>query len=195
MRNIAPSVFSRTNSPGTTQSGFHTILTCRPGQHDRLHQTRYLNKASSPMRRRHETCTLDCMHLIIIAKFTSISKRQKFYKARRELRKPRPVRGSVVSADSAGETLISGNLTRYRWRSSVRPATLTNEVTPTLVSRATIAGKASGQLRGAPASLSKCCLGAPLSSWLLGLPVWYDVVSVYPSICPVSGYSFSPGSG
>ncbi|KAF0294022.1 hypothetical protein FJT64_000789 [Amphibalanus amphitrite] len=49
---------------------------------------------------------------IIIARFTNFSKRQEFYNSRRELRKPRPVRGSVVSTESAGKTFISDNLTR-----------------------------------------------------------------------------------
>ena len=49
---------------------------------------------------------------IIIARFTNFSKRQEFYNSRRELRKPRPVRGSVVSAEAAGKTFISDNLTR-----------------------------------------------------------------------------------
>ena len=48
----------------------------------------------------------------IIARFTNFSKRQEFYNARRELRKPRPVRGSTVSTETAGKTFVSDNLTR-----------------------------------------------------------------------------------
>ena len=48
----------------------------------------------------------------IIARFTNFSKRQDVYNSRRELRKPRPVRGSVVSSEVAGKVFISDNLTR-----------------------------------------------------------------------------------
>ena len=48
----------------------------------------------------------------IIVRFTNFPKRQDFYNARRELRKPRPVRGSTVSAETAGKTFISDSLTR-----------------------------------------------------------------------------------
>ena len=48
----------------------------------------------------------------IIVRFTSFPKRQEFYNARRELRKPRPVRGSVVSAEMAGKTYVSDSLTK-----------------------------------------------------------------------------------
>ena len=48
----------------------------------------------------------------IIARFTNFAKRQDVYNARRELRKPRPVRGSAVSSEVAGKVFISDNLTR-----------------------------------------------------------------------------------
>ncbi|KAF0302213.1 hypothetical protein FJT64_025677 [Amphibalanus amphitrite] len=48
----------------------------------------------------------------IIVRFTNFTKRQEFYNARRELRKPRPVRGSKVSAETAGKTFVSDNLTK-----------------------------------------------------------------------------------
>ena len=49
---------------------------------------------------------------IIIARFVSFAKRQEFYNARRELRKPKPVRGSTVSTETAGKTFVTDNLTR-----------------------------------------------------------------------------------
>ena len=48
----------------------------------------------------------------IIVRFTNFTKRQEVYNARRELRKPRPFRGSVVSAEVAGKAFVSDNLTR-----------------------------------------------------------------------------------
>ena len=48
----------------------------------------------------------------IIARFTNFAKRQEVYNARRELRKPRPVRGSVVTSEVAGKVFIADNLTR-----------------------------------------------------------------------------------
>ena len=48
----------------------------------------------------------------IIVRFTNFTKRQEFYNARRELRKPRPVRGSTVSTETAGKAFISDSLTR-----------------------------------------------------------------------------------
>ena len=49
---------------------------------------------------------------IIIARFATFAKRQEFYNARRELRKPRPVRGSTVTAETAGKTFVTDNLTK-----------------------------------------------------------------------------------
>ena len=48
----------------------------------------------------------------IIVRFTNFPKRQELYNARRELRKPRPVRGSTVTSETAGKTYLSDNLTR-----------------------------------------------------------------------------------
>lgn len=48
----------------------------------------------------------------IIVRFANFAKRQEFYNARRELRKPRPVRNSTVSKEAAGKTFVSDNLTR-----------------------------------------------------------------------------------
>ena len=48
----------------------------------------------------------------IIVRFANFTKRQELYNARRELRKPRPVRGSTVSPEVAGKTFLSDNLTR-----------------------------------------------------------------------------------
>ena len=48
----------------------------------------------------------------IIVRFTNFPKRQELFNARRELRKPRTVRGSTVTAETAGKTFLSDNLTR-----------------------------------------------------------------------------------
>ena len=48
----------------------------------------------------------------IIVRFTNFPKRQEFYDARRQLRTPRRVSGSTVSAEAAGKTFLSDNLTK-----------------------------------------------------------------------------------
>ena len=48
----------------------------------------------------------------IIVRFANFSKRQEFYNARRELRKPRPVPGSTVTAETASRTFLADNLTK-----------------------------------------------------------------------------------
>ena len=48
----------------------------------------------------------------IIVRFTNFSRRQDFYNARRELRKPKTVEGSAVSTKTAEKVFISDNLTR-----------------------------------------------------------------------------------
>ena len=48
----------------------------------------------------------------IIVRFTNFLRRQDFYNARRELRKPRTVQGSTVSTETATKAYISDNLTR-----------------------------------------------------------------------------------
>ena len=48
----------------------------------------------------------------IIVRFSHFTARQKLYNARRELRKPRQVGGSTVSAETAHGVFISDNLTR-----------------------------------------------------------------------------------
>ena len=48
----------------------------------------------------------------IIVRFTNFTARQTVYNARKELRKPRPFKGSTVSAQTAGDIFVSDNLTR-----------------------------------------------------------------------------------
>ena len=48
----------------------------------------------------------------IIVRFTHFTARQAVYDARRELRKPRPFRGSVVTAETANGVFVSDSLTR-----------------------------------------------------------------------------------
>ena len=48
----------------------------------------------------------------IIVRFNSFKTRQEMYSARKELRKPRPVPGSSVSAEAAKKVFLSDNLTR-----------------------------------------------------------------------------------
>ena len=48
----------------------------------------------------------------IVVRFNTFAKRQDFYNARRDLRKPKPVRGSAVSKETAERAYISDNLTR-----------------------------------------------------------------------------------
>ncbi|KAF0287080.1 hypothetical protein FJT64_014444 [Amphibalanus amphitrite] len=48
----------------------------------------------------------------IIVRFTHYTARQAVYDARRELRKPRPFRGSVVTAETAHGVFVSDSLTR-----------------------------------------------------------------------------------
>ena len=59
----------------------------------------------------------------IIARFANFAKRQELYNARRELRKPRSVRGSTVSVQVAGKTFVSDNLTRQNQHTMTWPGT------------------------------------------------------------------------